>query len=135
MCAQDTLGRAAHHVRASADMATILRSVVQLGLLAHSCTAFTCPFTMRCANSMRRGGTAAVRPPFSQARSLRMQTDGGGGADTEEEEVPMQQYALNLEGHFKPQVGFMPHVFRVDGDFATGKHALPCQKQIKFVDD
>mmetsp|Transcript_68445 Transcript_68445/g.111095 ORF Transcript_68445/g.111095 Transcript_68445/m.111095 type:complete len:147 (-) Transcript_68445:647-1087(-) len=55
-----------------------------------------------------------------------MQTEGGGGADTEEEEVPMQQYALNLEGHFKPQVGFMPHVFRVDGDFATGdaKYAL-----------
>ena len=28
--------------------------------------------------------------------------------------------SINLEGHFKPQVGFIPHAFRVDGDFASG---------------
>jgi len=28
--------------------------------------------------------------------------------------------SINLEGHFKPQVGFMPHAFRINGDFASG---------------
>lgn len=28
--------------------------------------------------------------------------------------------SVNLEGHFRPKVGFMPHAFRTDGDFAAG---------------
>lgn len=61
-----------------------------------------------------KGVRAAVYGRVTRRLGLRM-------LDTQDDAQPaQQQYALNLEGHFKPKVGFMPHAFRVDGDFASG---------------
>ena len=54
-------------------------------------------------------------------RALGMEMEG----ETTDEQV-MQQFAINLEGHFKPNVGFMPHAFKVNGDFAAGKTRNTC---------
>jgi hypothetical protein len=94
------------------------RVALVCGLCLGGAAAFGGPAALAGRPVLRAGRTgcmpaaAARRPP---ARALRVVAQ-----ETEDGEQPMQQYAINLEGHFKPNVGFMPHAFRVDGDFASG---------------
>jgi hypothetical protein len=91
--------------------------MARIVLLCGICLAHASAFHIPVAPGLRLCGAGAVMTSTSAAHrprlNLRMQS-------TEDGEPPMQQVAINLEGHFKPNVGFMPHAFRVDGDFASG---------------
>lgn len=85
---------------------------------------------------VRRSATAAAHRSTSSHRStchvatrqnkkhshsrplLMLQAKQSG--EEEAEEVQMHQYAMNLEGHFKHGAGFVPHAFKVEGDFIAG---------------
>ena len=89
--------------------------------LVGTTVAHATAFSSMISPSLQRSHIPSCRamPVLRAGPHLRMQasSEPEGGSDTD---VPMQQYAINLEGHFKSKVGFMPHMFRVDGDFATG---------------
>ena len=99
------------------QLAVVTRAVVLAGLLVQSfafgSTAWA-PATPRI-----RQACSSNRPNAMAPIPLRMQLQGPGeGSD----ELPAGwgKVAINLEGHFKPSVGFVPHALKTDGDFASG---------------
>ena len=87
------------------------RSLLVFGVLAQASAFSTLTKLpgLRCSPAARCSRELGMR--------LRMQEKEDG--------TTMKQYAINLEGHFKPNVGFVPHAWKTDGDFASGmRHAI-----------
>ena len=97
------------------QLAVMTRVVVLAGLLVQSSafgsTAWA-PGTPRI-----RQACSSNRPNAMAPIPLRMQRQGPG-EDSDELPAGWGRVAINLEGHFKPSVGFVAHALKTDGDFA-----------------